>query len=264
MKQSGRECSVLEVLEGMKQEIFSRREHKAGKEWLPYGKHSGSLEIPDGRRVPEGSQVDLCATIRSVVESGRPVREEQGGLLLSPRDLRLKRFRRKKQVCILFLVDASRSQGSMERLSFAKSAVLAVLEQAYSDRDRVGMVVFGNRKAEVVLSFTKSVDFAAGRMEKLKAKGNTPLAMGIRKSVEILEAEKRKSPDETVILVMLTDGKSNFDTRDGKPVELVLSAARDLRKKEIPVLVIDTENSVFGMGLARRIADASGAEYVKL
>lgn len=101
-------------------------------------------------------------------------------------------------------------------------------------------------------------------MEELKARGNTPLAMGIRKALKVLEAEKRKNPEETGILVMLTDGKANFDTQEGKPWFLALKAAEELKRKGVPVLVIDTENSVFGMGLARQLSDAAGGKYVKL
>ena len=78
------------------------------------------------------------------------------------------------------------------------------------------------------------------------------------------KAEKRKNPEETGILVMLTDGKANFDTREGKPWSLALKAAEELKRKGVPVLVIDTENSVFGMGLARQLSDAAGGKYVKL
>lgn len=262
MKKSGREYSVLEVLEGMKQKIFSEREQNFREEWLPVGKHSGCLEFPQKMKGSlSAGEVDLPATIRTAVENGRTF---GNGWKPEAGDLRLKRFRRKKQVSILFLVDASRSQGAMERLSFAKSAVLSILGQAYSSRDRVGMVVFGNRKAELVLPLTKSVDFAAGRMKALKARGNTPLAMGIRKSISVLELEKRKKPEETGILVILTDGKANFDTQEGRPWDLALKACGELKQKRVPVLVIDTENSVFGMGMARQIADCAGADYVKI
>lgn len=143
----------------MKQEIFLKREQQSRKEWLPGGKHSGSLAIPSGQEeILRAGEVDLPASVRAALESGR-IRGEDREIRAC--DLRLKRFRRKNKVSILFLVDASRSQGAKERLSFAKSAVLSILRRAYSDRDRVGMVVFGNRKAELILPFTRSVDFAA-------------------------------------------------------------------------------------------------------
>ena len=253
---------MLEILEGMKQEIFLKREPENRKNISGTGRHSGSRALPrEGGCLPEFREIDVPASVRSAALHRTSV---EGKLSISDGDLRLKRFRRKKQVSILFLVDASRSQGSKERLSFAKSAVLSILEQVYSDRDRAGMAVFGNRKAELVLPLTKSVEFAAGRMEELKTKGNTPLAMGIRKAIEVLEREKRKNPEEPGILVILTDGKANFDTREGQPSKLVLEAAGQLKKKELPVLVIDTENSIFGMGMAETLADAADARYVKL
>ena len=262
MKQSGKEYSVLEILDGMKQEIFLKREGHPRREWLPGGKHSGSLMIPEEQKsMLSVGELDLPASLRAALESGRIRKGERE---IAGSDLRLKRFRRKKQVSILFLVDVSRSQGARERLSFAKSAVLSILKRAYSDRDRVGMVVFGNRKAELILPFTRSVDFAAKPMEELKAGGNTPLAMGIRKALKVLETEERKDPEKTVILVMLTDGKANFDIREGKPWSLALKAAGELKEKGVPVLVIDTENSVFGMGMARQLSDRAGGKYVKL
>jgi Mg-chelatase subunit ChlD len=46
-------------------------------------------------------------------------------------------------------------------------------------------------------------------------------------------------------------------------VKLVYQAAEDLRKNELPLLVIDTENSIFGMGIGARIAELADGAYVK-
>lgn len=181
-----------------------------------------------------------------------------------PLELRLKRYRRKCQTSILFVVDASRSQGNKERLAFVKGAVQAILQQIYTERNKVGVVVFGNRQAQEVLSFTKSVDFAAKQMEQLTAKGNTPLGEGIRLAVRTMEQERRKYPENLQLMVLLTDGKCNYDTREGQTFKLALEAAKELKRKQLPVLVVDTENSVFGMGLAKKITRAAGGRYVEL
>lgn len=94
----------------MKQEIFLKREQQSRKEWLPGGKHSGSLVIPSGQEeILRAGEVDLPASVRAALESGR-IRGEDREIRAC--DLRLKRFRRKNKVSILFLVDASRSQGA--------------------------------------------------------------------------------------------------------------------------------------------------------
>ena len=56
----------------------------------------------------------------------------------------------------------------------------------------------------------------------------------------------------------------SMNPEEGKPWSLALKAAEELKRKGVPVLVIDTENSVFGMGLARQLSDAAGGKYVKL
>lgn len=208
------------------------------------GKHSGSLAPEQGQAVSL-SDIDLPATLRNA-------------------QLRLKRYRPRRQGAVLFVVDASRSQGAKERLAFAKGAVMAMLERAYSERERVGMILFGNRKADLVLPYTKSVDIAAKKVEDLKAKGNTPLSMGMRLAIKTIEMDSRKYPDAIHTIVLLTDGKSNYDEAEGKPLDLALETAGEIKRRQMHLLVVDTENSIFGMGLAKMIADAADGWYVSL
>lgn len=229
----------------MKSKILMQRTPKQ-ENAAKRGKHSGAIRYEPHRK--EGvsiSDVDLVSTLRN-------------------HELWLKRYRRKRQCAILFVVDASRSQGAKERLAFAKGAVMAILEKAYSDRERVGMIVFGDRKAEQVLPYTKSVDFAAQKTEGLSAKGNTPLSMGMRLAVQTVQTDRRKYPDAIQIIVLLTDGKSNYDIQAGKPMALTMKEAEKIRERQMHLLVVDTENSVFGLGLARKIAEEADGTYVGL
>lgn len=49
--------------------------------------------------------------------------------------------------------DAAHGADDGERLAFAKGALLSLLEQAYCRRDYVGLIVFGDKKAQLVLPF---------------------------------------------------------------------------------------------------------------
>jgi len=62
----------------------------------------------------------------------------------------------------------------------------------------------------------------------------------------------------------LTDGKCNYDVLLGKPLLLAMSAAEHLGKETSGTLIIDTEKGVFSMGLAKRLAEAAGGEYVEI
>lgn len=256
MRQSGQEKSILALIEEMKEaQLFKRRLEKEPERRRKNGKHSGSKGLPaEGLSGVHSTDIDLAATIRA-----------NAGYMAHPlSEIRLKRYREKHQTSILFVVDASRSQGSHERLAFVKGAVLAILQQAYTKRDKVGVIVFGDRQAQVALPFTKSVDFAAKQMEQLTAKGNTPLAQGIRLAVTTMEQDMRKYPENLHLMVLLTDGKCNYDTQKGQPLNLVMEAAGKLKEKHLQVLVVDTESSVFGMGLAKKIAAAADGEYVEM
>ena len=235
------------------------------------GKHSGSREL-SGRhlRGVTWSQVDLAATLRANVGNGnRDIWAEHTGsadriLHLNPGNIRLKRFRQRHRAAILFVVDASRSQGARDRLAFVKGAVLTILARAYCDRDRVGVIVFGDRKAQRVLPYSKSVDLAAKRMEEMKAKGNTPLGMGIREALRLQKQDQKKHPEDLHLTVVLTDGKCNYDVLSGKPLLLAMAAAEQLGKEAAGTLVVDTEKGVFSMGFAKKLAEATGGEYVEI
>lgn len=287
MRQSGQEKSILVLIEEMKEaQLFKRRLEKEPERRRKNGKHSGSKGLPaEGLSGVQSADIDLAATIRAnagyfkenaaemvqkntekdiVNVSAGALSIRAGSMDHTLSEIRLKRYREKYQTSILFVVDASRSQGSHERLAFVKGAVLAILQQAYTKRDKVGVIVFGDKQAQVALSFTKSVDFAAGQMEQLTAKGNTPLAQGIRLAVTTMEQDMRKYPENLHLMVLLTDGKCNYDTQKGQPLKLVMEAAGKLKEKHLQVLVVDTESSVFGMGLAKKIAAAADGEYVEM
>lgn len=259
-------------------QLFKRRLEKEPERRRKNGKHSGSKRLPtEGLSGVHSTDIDLAATIRAnagyfkenaekdIVNVSAGASRIRAGSMDQPlSEIRLKRYREKHQTSILFVVDASRSQGSHERLAFVKGAVLAILQQAYTKRDKVGVIVFGDRLAQVALPFTKSVDFAAKQMEQLTAKGNTPLAQGIRLAVTTMEQDVRKYPENLHLMVLLTDGKCNYDTQKGQPLKLVMEAAGELKKKHLQVLVVDTESSVFGMGLAKKIAAVADGEYVEM
>lgn len=200
------------------------------------GKHSGSREL-SGRhlRGVTWSQVDLAATLRANVGNGnRDTWAEHTSsadriLHLNPGNIRLKRFRQRHRAAILFVVDASRSQGARDRLAFVKGAVLTILARAYCDRDRVGVIVFGDRKA-----------------------------------LRLQKQDQKKHPEDLHLTVVLTDGKCNYDVLPGKPLLLAMSAAEHLGKETSGTLIIDTEKGVFSMGLAKRLAEAAGGEYVEI
>ncbi len=183
-------------------------------------------------------------------------------LLVRRDDLRVKRLRRTVETTTVFCVDASGS-AALERLAEAKGAVEALLAEAYVRRDRVALVAFRGRGADLVLPPTRSLARAKRGLAGLPGGGGTPLASGLDAALAVALAVHRSGGRP--VLVLLTDGRANVarsgEGGRGKAGEEALAAARAVRQTGIAALVIDT--GARGGG-ARTVAEAMAARYLAL
>lgn len=213
-----------------------------------------------------GSAPDVAidATIRAAAPHQRD-RERQGvAVAVEPSDLRTKVRKRRVGASLLFCVDASGSMGAANRMETAKSAVLDLLVDAYQRRDRVGLVAFRGDAAEVILPPTASVEIARLRLRDVKTGGATPLAAGILRSLELLQAEMRRNPEVVPWLILVTDGKANVGVNGGLGSEDARAAAARVRATSVNTLIVDTNPASTTGTAARELARAAGADYVRL
>ena len=201
-------------------------------------------------------------------------------VLIERWDVREKVRETKTGALILFVVDASGSMGAQRRMVAVKGAILSLLLDAYQRRDRVGMISFRGTGAELLLPPTGSVDLAQLHLREMPTGGRTPLSRGLNLALEVVEIERMKDKQVLPLLVLLTDGRANVRSGatggeadapgqaspgggDTARAE-AKSIAEFVREQQIPALVIDTELDFIKLGLARPIADAMGAHYIKL
>lgn len=225
-----------------------------------------AARIPQGRligaRVPRGrvASVHLPATLRAAAphQRARGWRPATGGTLrLAPADLRESVRQGREGNLVLFAVDASGSMAAAQRMRAVKGAVLSLLLDAYQRRDKVGMISFRGDAADVVLPPTSSVEAAARRLAELPAGGRTPLAEGLRRAREVLEAERLRDPSRRPLLVVVTDGRA---TSSGQGA--VTRAAALLRG--VASVVVDCESGPVRLGLAGDLATVLGGVLVRL
>ncbi len=88
--------------------------------------------------------------------------------------------------------------------------------------------------------------------------------MGMREAVKIILRERQLFPDDDVFLITVTDGKVNYDELSGDPLDLMLKEARNMKKYEIPFLVLNTELEIFSTGITKKIAEYGGAIYTEI
>jgi len=212
----------------------------------------------------ERGRPHLLATLTAAAPHQRARGRHGKGLVVTETDLRLPVREGREGNLVLLAVDASGSMAARRRLREVKTAVLSLLLDAYQRRDKVGVVTFRGRDAEVVLPPTSSVEAAAARLRDLRAGGRTPLAEGLLTSAEVLRVEAIKDAGRRPLLVVVTDGRATAGT---DALTRAMRAATQLRARGVASVVVDCEDrgvGRVGLGLAGRLADALGAEHLDL
>jgi magnesium chelatase subunit D len=180
-----------------------------------------------------------------------------------PEDFHVTQLQQPRQTTTIFAVDASGSS-ALGRLAEAKGAVELLLADCYVRRDRVAVIAFRGRAAELLLPPTRSLVRAKRSLAGLPGGGGTPLASALQAAAGLADAVQRRG--ETAVLVLLTDGRANvaLDGTGGRARADAdaMQAAQQLRLLGATVLLIDT--SPQPQAAAARLAQALQARYLPL
>jgi magnesium chelatase subunit D len=202
------------------------------------------------RSSPErlGRPVALDATLRAAAPH-QPQRRQGGrsDFIIRRHDVHEKVFRQKTGRLVLFVVDASGSVGSLDRMSEAKAAALSLLNEAYQKRDRVGLISFNGSRASILLPPTNSVELASHLLEELPTGGKTPLAAALVSTEKLLRVELARDPGLTPLVIIMTDGRPNVSLSPGvDPWREVLQLAGYLaRDRRLKFLLVDTDQGYY-------------------
>ncbi len=216
-------------------------------------------------RMPtENKDIAIDATIRAAAPY-QHLRTGVNAIKVHEQDIREKERIRKTSAVVLFVVDASGSMGTVRRMESAKGAVLSMLMDSYQKRDKVGMVVFRGKDAELILPPCASVDLALNKLRELPTGGKTPLSAGLSRGLQLLQGEMKKDAEVKPMMVLISDGRANV-ALGGSIKEELKEISERARQSGVQTIVIDTEiveSSFMDMrlGYCRNIADDTGGRY---
>ena len=127
--------------------------------------------------------------------------------------------RRKIEFCLL--IDASSSMEG-QRIHVAK---LLARYLFFSTNDRISVIVFQENRAWLQVPFTHDFRQLEQSLDKIKAYGETPLALGITACLQYIEKEKARNP----FIILITDGVPTLGTVTTNPVHDALQVAQNIK-----------------------------------
>lgn len=249
----------------------ARRASSRSSSYATRGRHVGAtMAAATGttRAIAPDATLRAAALARACEKSD----SEGFALRITPEDLRFKRFRAKSGALFIFLIDTSGSMAS-NRISQAKGALAHLLRRSYVNRDRVSLVSFRERKAELLLAPSASASRARNLLDELPVGGATPLAAGLLRALEV---SRRASVERArqINLVVFTDGRANVPLtgdllKEGATLKNLIrdeirSVGESLRGAGVTSLVIDTQHRFTSSGEGQFLSQALGGRYLQL
>ncbi|WP_305064662.1 VWA domain-containing protein [Methanococcoides sp.] len=201
------------------------------------------------------TDIAIAPTVRAAAHHAK-----DGKISIKKSDIREKIRRRRISTLINIVFDTSDSMDEKEKIKITTDVVLALLKDAYQRRDRVSLVTYSGRSAELVLPFTSSVESAKRYLEKVPFGGTTPMVSGILTGVETILQELKREPSAVPIMILVTDGTANVPLNRGGSIEReLLQVCKGFNDYRINMLVVDISRN--GSDLAEKLADVACGKY---
>ncbi len=250
--------------------------HRARSKWsssLTSKRQKPSEKPFRGRYVraipPTGPLIDLAwdATIRNAAchQSNR-CRKPHLAIDIDKTDLLRKWRVRRPGRLILFVVDISGSMGG-QNMQLAKEVSLKILEHAYIKRDRVAIVAFRDRSAQLLVPPTDQSELINRVVSELQCGGRTPLGQGLQLAHTVIKRTLNNAPGVEPILILITDGRGNVGTAsgyEGLQREIDTRAIALRSQAGLRVLFLDTSERGKEDFCARRLSNCLRAERLLL
>lgn len=204
-----------------------------------------SEEVRDYKKGDRYRDIAIKKTVKTVLRRGHDK--------ILRNDLKVFDRESKSQIYLIYAIDAS---GSMKgsKISTSKKAGIALCYKAIEEKDKVGLIVFGDEVKEKVLPTTDFMEIVK-KIISVKASSETNIAQTIKESVLMFP-----KGDVTKHLLLLTDA---LPTTGKDPQKEVLDEVAIAVNHGITISVIGINLDKKGKGLAEKITQLSkGKLYV--
>ncbi len=177
----------------------------------------------------------------------------RGHTALEKDDIRIFERQKKGKINIIYAIDSS---GSMkgDKLKTCKKAGIALAFKAITEKNKVGLIVFGS-DIKAAVPPTENFNDLIEELTKIRAAMETDIAKTIEKALEMFPPG-----NATKHLVILTDA---IPTKGDEPERATMEAVSKARNAKITISLVGIKLDEKGEELAKKIAEVgAGKLYV--
>lgn len=210
--------------------------------------HYGDTE--DERTYHKGDRYHDLAMKKSVKTAIR-----RGHRVLEDDDLRVFQRQSKGQCTIVYAIDASGSMNG-RKIGTAKRAGIALAHKAIKNKDKVGLIIFGE---DILDAVEPTMDFPLllKKMVKIRAAKRTDIAKMIERSITLFP-----NTSETKHLLIISDAlPTTTKANENDPQQKTLQAAGLARNKGITISVVGIQLDQRGKELGEKLAEMGKGKF---
>ncbi len=185
------------------------------------GWHIGEKLMHHIKASHEHGQLAISETVHAVAQRMAETGETEFNITAT--DIRYSVNPKKRKIEFCVMIDASSSMEG-QRIRAAKRLARFLF---FSTADPISVLVFQENKAWVQVPFTRDLSSLEDGLEKIKASGETPLALGLTACLEYLTKEKVRNP----LIILITDGVPTLGIMTSDPVHDALQVAKKIKGK---------------------------------
>jgi Mg-chelatase subunit ChlD/MoxR-like ATPase len=227
------------------------------------GRRRGRAEVARGIWIRRGKYVKHALpkekpydiAIAPTIRVAAPKQKSRSGgdlaIKIDYDDIRVKVKETRMPLITMIVLDISESMVSS--IESVKAAIRGLQKGAHAKRDKVGLIVFKGRNAEVLQYPTTNINAVIEKLVNVGVSDFTPLAAGLKKAREILLMEKSKMKESVPVMVIISDGIANVALENPLSMENrckflnpaqadALDMAKKIAKDGIKTIVINTDH----------------------
>lgn len=237
--------------------------------------HSNSPSPDKGRIIrysrDKSSNVAISPTIYNAIKQGS-YSLEKSKFSIKTRDFLYPQYEQNSIYNMILVLDTSKSITWM--INNIELIISRITTNAFHSRDKLGLITFQDNRALIHHYPTLNVKQVIGTINKIKAKGETPLGEGLNLALQVFSKKQYNLPGMKNIIIMISDcfpepleGRHK-NLLDEPCYKAVISASEKIKKAKIDMVIINpsTQESKksWNLKLIDKIRDVSNAKYIRI